>query len=146
MKVSNIFARHLALGWQPFVLTIFKARFDGWYFTSYIYSLFYMLTWTNHWHTGGDRGITRKYRNHEAPHSIWKVLVTVVFCSNRVCIAISACNVIARMRPQGNFNFNQRHREKELPPLRPNTYVWIGNNKDDIVESRSEQFLSCSHA
>ena len=36
-------------------------------------------------------------------------------------------------------NFNQRHREKELPPLQPNTYVWIGNDRDCIVESRSEQ-------
>jgi len=37
IKVSNVFARYLAWGWQPFVFTKFKARFDDWYFTSFIY-------------------------------------------------------------------------------------------------------------
>jgi len=27
---------------------------------------------------------------------------------------------------------------KELPPLQPRTYVWIGNETDGIIESRSE--------
>jgi len=27
---------------------------------------------------------------------------------------------------------------KDLPPLEPRTYVWIGNDRDGIVDSRSE--------
>ena len=45
----------------------------------------------------------------------------------------------AALRRSNTRNFNQCHRTKELPPLQPNTYVWIGNDRDGIVESRSEQ-------
>jgi len=54
--------------------TEFKAGFEGWWF-DYIYSLFVCLACTLHLHVGGDRGITRKYRNHEASWSTRKVLV-----------------------------------------------------------------------
>jgi len=34
--VSNVFARYLAWGWQQFVFTKFKARFEGCHFTGVI--------------------------------------------------------------------------------------------------------------
>jgi len=41
------FARHLTWGWQPIVFTEFKAGFNGWCFTSYIYSLVTRLACTS---------------------------------------------------------------------------------------------------
>jgi len=41
---TNVLARYLAWDWQPFVFTNFKARFDGWYFTSFMKSLL-LLVW-----------------------------------------------------------------------------------------------------
>jgi len=44
--VAIVFVRHLAWGWQPFVFTEFKARFGGWYFTSYLF--IFLHVWLAH--------------------------------------------------------------------------------------------------
>ena len=42
-----------------FIFTEFKARIDGWYFTSYIYSCFTFLAYAHRQqHVGGEKGIT----------------------------------------------------------------------------------------
>jgi len=69
------FAKHLTWGWQPFVFTEFKAIFDDWCFTSYLYSLFTCSACARRLHVGGDGGITRKYRNPKASRSTRKVCV-----------------------------------------------------------------------
>ena len=45
------------------------------YYSSYMYWFCTYLACTPHLHVGGDRGITRKQRNHGAPRSTRKVLV-----------------------------------------------------------------------
>jgi len=52
----------------------FQVRFAGWYFTSFIYSVFMCLDCTHCWHARGDKGITSKdriTRHHEAHGRFW---------------------------------------------------------------------------